>query len=89
MNQVILEKIADYSRQHGYRQTTKRTAVALALNQFNTYTDADALWIFLRKKDPRISKGTVYLALQWLTAAGLVDRKVREDRVYSFFLRRS
>ncbi len=61
------------TRQHGFRQTAQRFALAQALSQFTAYPDADSL----------------YSALQRLTTAGLVDRKVREDRVAGFTSERS
>ncbi|MBD2753023.1 transcriptional repressor [Spirosoma validum] len=89
MNQILLDQIIAYSRQKGFRLAKKRVAVAMALNQIDTDTDADSLWIFLRRQYPRISRGTVYLALQWLTNAGISQRTVRQDRTSIYRLARA
>lgn len=80
MNQGLLDHIVAYSRQKGFRLAKKRVAVAMALNQINTDTDVDSLWIFLRRQYPRMSRGTVYLALQWLTNAGIIQRTILKNR---------
>ncbi len=55
------------------RNTRQKTLVLDTVREHTDHPTADAVYLDVRKKDPKISKGTVYRNLKELSRVGLVN----------------
>lgn len=78
------ERLTSYFHDTGYCPSSKRRAVAMALGEQTTYTDADTLWLSMRGQKIQVSRATVYKALIWLVDAGFVHKKDDGHRTYLY-----
>lgn len=79
--------LTNYFRDTGYYPSSKRAMLAMALVEQNTYTDADTLWLSMRRQKIQISRATVYKALIGLVRTGFVHKKDNEHRTVLYLIR--
>lgn len=60
-------------RSRGLRLTWQRRLIAHLLEHAETHLDAEEVFQFARRKDPRIHRATVYRTLHTLKTMGLID----------------
>ena len=71
LEQGIKEKF----RRSGYTLTSQRRAVLEALKESRGHPSAEAIYLIVKKKNPRVALGTVYQALSVLEEIGVVGSK--------------
>ncbi|GAB4012612.1 hypothetical protein GCM10028808_29230 [Spirosoma migulaei] len=80
------ERLTSYYRETGTRSSAKQISVAMALGEQMAYTDADTLWLFMRRQKIQISRATVYKTLTWLVGAGFVHKKGNGHRTALYLI---
>lgn len=78
----IIEKI----KEKGYTMPSQRLAIINALCILNIATDPDDLWMYLRRKQVKVSIGAVYFNLNLLVKEELLSKIPKTGRSYSYLL---
>ncbi|MDX6380182.1 MAG: Fur family transcriptional regulator, peroxide stress response regulator [Rubrobacteraceae bacterium] len=67
--------IREKFRRSGYTLTSQRRAVLDALKDFKGHPSAEEVYLFVKKRNPKVALGTVYQALSVLEEIGLIEAK--------------
>lgn len=68
-----LKTVAEHFRRHGCRWTAQRESIVRTAFSTHDHFTADELLLRSKKKDPRVSRATVYRTLAVLEQAGFVE----------------
>lgn len=82
---TLLERFRDFLAQRGLRVTHQRQAIFLAAYDHDEHFTAEELLETARKRDPSVSRATVYRTLPLLTDSRLV-REIDVGKDYKFYL---
>ncbi len=83
---IIVEKYVKLLKDHNLKATPQRLEILKFLDMNRTHPDADSIYSALKKKNPSLSKTTVYNALDALNKANLLHTLTISDseRRYDF-----
>lgn len=76
--------LGDYLKKNDLKNTAVRIAAAEAASSLKGHFDTEELLVEAKKKDPKVSRASVYRAVPLLIKAGIIKESIQKDgrRVY-------